>query len=144
MLKKLSMFCGTFVSICFVSANLYAFTPEDIIGVWKTEKDLSSECMKVEIYRCGDEFCGKIIWLSDPKKLDVNNKDEARRSDKLLGKKCMWGFVYDGDEWKNGNIYGPKDGKTYSSKMILKEIDVLKVKGCIGFICLGTNWYRDK
>ena len=64
-------------SVCIAGAALAG--PE---GTWLTEGGKSH----VEIRLCGDEYCGRLVWLREPKnedgsaKLDENNKDETLRS----------------------------------------------------------------
>ena len=64
------------------------------IGVWfNTEKDA-----KVEIYKCGDKYCGKIIWLKFPNneegtpKMDKNNPDDKLKKRAVLGLNLLSGF----------------------------------------------------
>lgn len=119
---------------------------DSIVGQWYTEEGRSI----VEIYKCDRYYCGKILWLKYPEddegreKVDKENPDETKRSRKLIGLNILWGFSYEGeDEWENGKIYDPKNGKTYSCRITL-DGDSLKVRGYIGFSLLGrtTVWTR--
>ena len=76
----------------------------------------------------------------------MNNPDQLKRSDKILGKNILWGFSFDGDEWNGGYIYDPDSGKTYKCKMWLEGTDRLNVKGYIGVSLLGRaeTWTRVK
>ena len=57
-------------------------------------------------------------------------------------------FVFDGDdEWEDGRIYDPKNGKDYKCYMVFPDEDDksrLKVRGYIGVSLLGrtTYWTR--
>ena len=86
-----------------------------------------------------DEDTGK------PKK-DKENSDKELRSRPVLGLEILTGFVFDDDEWEDGDIYDPKNGKTYSCYMKFNDDtkDELKVRGYIGFSLLGrtTYWTR--
>lgn len=133
-------------AILFSGVNGYAQNADSITGEWYTEGERSL----VEIFRCGDLFCGKIIWLKNPKddlgndKVDTNNPDEALKSRPLLGLQILRDFRFAGaNEWKEGKIYDPKNGKTYSCKMTL-EGNTLKVRGFIGISLLGrtTAWTK--
>ncbi len=58
-------------------------------------------------------------------------------------------FDFDGeDEWENGKIYDPKNGKDYKCYMEFEDDtkDNLKVRGYIGFSMIGrtTHWTRVK
>jgi uncharacterized protein (DUF2147 family) len=55
------------------------------------------------------------------------------------------GFAYEGkNHWKEGRIYDPETGKTYSCKMTLKKPDELEVRGFIGLSIIGRTvvWTR--
>ncbi len=57
-------FYGFMIGVILLSGiNAYAQTADSLIGQWYTEEERSV----VEISRCGDLFCGKIIWLKYPK-----------------------------------------------------------------------------
>ena len=121
---------------------------DKILGIWLT----ASRKGKVEIYRCGDKYCGKIVWLKDPlndegkAKLDKNNPDDKLKNRTIMGTNILHGFVYDGDmEWDDGEIYDPDNGKTYSCIMSLHpDNKVLEVRGYIGFSLIGRTeeWLR--
>lgn len=114
-------------------------------GTWLTEGGKSH----VEIRLCGEEFCGAITWLREPHdedgsvKLDKNNRDEALRSRTILGLKLLSGFAAHAEgPWEGGRIYNPENGKTYRSKLRLKDADTLRVSGCVLFFCETQIWTR--
>jgi uncharacterized protein (DUF2147 family) len=103
-----------------------------------------------EIFKCGDEYCGKIVWLKEPKndegkdKTDINNPDPEKRGRNIIGLNIVWGFKFDKyGKWVGGKIYDPDNGKTYSCKMTL-ESEKLNVRGYMGISLLGrtTVWTR--
>ena len=117
------------------------------LGVWATEEEKSH----VEIYTCGEQLCGRIIWLKEPlneqgtEKLDINNQDPAMNDRPIVGLEIMTGFVESGEgKWKKGHIYDPENGKLYKAKMEPKDPDTLKVRGFIGISLLGRTaiWTR--
>jgi uncharacterized protein (DUF2147 family) len=118
-----------------------------VIGVWLTPGNNSA---KIEIYRVGNTFYGKIAWMQNPSidgrpKLDSNNPNSSKRNNPRLGLEIMKGFTFNGeDEWKSGDIYDPETGKTYSAYMYLKDSNILKLRGYIGFSLLGRTetWTR--
>ena len=120
---------------------------DDIIGVWLTG---GKEPAKIQIYKSGDKFYGKIIWLKNPtengkQRVDANNPDETKRSNPIIGLVMLTGFKFDGDdEWKGGDIYDPESGKTYSSYMYLKDKNTLRVRGYVGISLFGRTevWTR--
>lgn len=119
-------------------------------GVWlNEEKDA-----KVQIYRNGNQYFGKLIWMAKPleddgktPRRDAKNTNTALRSRPLQGLVILTGFAYDADdkEWEDGKIYDPKSGKTYSSKMKLKG-NTLDIRGYVGAPMFGrtTSWTRSE
>lgn len=121
---------------------------EALLGKWLTEEGKA----EVDMYKCEGGYCGKIIWLKEPKneegkqKTDKNNPDPDKRGRKIIGLDIVWGFKYDRDnKWGGGKIYDPDNGKTYSCNITL-ESDGLKVRGYVGFSWLGrtTVWTRKE
>jgi len=118
------------------------------LGRWLTDGGKS----QVEIRSCGETLCGEIVWLKEPNteagqpKTDERNPDEAMRDRPILGLRLLSGFVRDGtkDAWRDGKIYNPEDGKTYSATMTLEKPDRLKVRGYVGLPLFGKSqvWSR--
>lgn len=131
----------------FISGNVHGDDADAVIGEWYTK---DSKAL-VQIYKAGDVYNGKIIWLKNPKnddgtdKLDTNNPDESKRSNPIIGLNLVNGFTYKGkNKWGDGTIYDPDNGKTYSCKMTLSDENELKVRGFIGVSLLGRTqvWTR--
>ena len=127
---------------------------DDILGTWfNQDKDA-----RIEIFKCGNDYCGKIVWLKEPTypagstegtpgtaKIDYKNPDPARRKVSLMDLQIVQGLQSSGDNlWKNGKIYDPDSGKTYSAKATLAAYDQLDLRGFIGFSLLGRTekWTR--
>lgn len=135
---------------CFFFASAQDYQADDVLGVWLNE----DEDAHVEIYKTGDEFFGKLIWLKNPidedtdkPKLDKENPDDALKSRPVWGLVILKDFEYDGDdEWDDGTIYDPKSGNTYSCyiRMIDEEKNKIKIRGYVGISLLGrtTYWTR--
>jgi uncharacterized protein (DUF2147 family) len=139
-----------FTALILLSYNIKAQTKaDDIIGIWLTNGD---EPAKIQIYKSGDKFYGKIIWLKIPllnsgsPKVDQNNPDKTKRTNPIIGLALLSNFKFDGDdEWNAGKIYDPQNGKTYSCNITLKDKNTLKVRGYIGISLLGRTevWARS-
>jgi uncharacterized protein (DUF2147 family) len=148
MMKRLPVFIASVILLLAVNAHAQAGEADAILGNWLTEGGKAI----IEIYRCGERYCGKIVWLKEPKdpngtdKLDAKNPDPSERKRKIIGLNLVWDFTYDGDnKWVEGGIYDPDNGKTYSCKMNL-DGDRLKVRGYIGVSLFGrtTVWTRKQ
>jgi uncharacterized protein (DUF2147 family) len=145
---------GPLLSLVFVVVSAHAEGPDAILGVWyNEEKDA-----KIEIVRCDSAYCGTVVWLKEPvypagskegvpgtEKLDHNNPDPALRKRPVIGLEIMRGFTFTGGNlWKNGKIYDPKNGKTYSGKIKLASPERLDLRGYIGISLIGrtSTWTR--
>lgn len=127
--------------IALIAINNIAYAQQDPIeGIWYNEEKTS----KIKIYKAkNDKFYGKIVWLEEPERngkerVDDNNPDEAKRNEPLIGLVVLKGFEKDDDEYDDGTIYDPRNGKTYSCVMTLKG-DRLDVRGYIGFSWIGRT-----
>jgi uncharacterized protein (DUF2147 family) len=127
---------------------------DDILGTWLNQK----QDAKIEVFKCGSDYCGKIVWLKNPvypagstegtpgtPKVDTKNPDADKRKAPLLNMQIMNGFQFVGDNlWKNGKIYDPDSGKTYSAKATLVSHDELDLRGFVGISLIGRTekWTR--
>ena len=129
----------------FVLSTSMINNPDDVLGFWMTEGDKA----KIEIYKEGGKYHGKIVWLKEPlneegkQKLDKENPDKALRNKPILGIRLIKNFVFDDGQWEDGEIYDPESGKTYSARMKLKNGE-LDVRGYIGAPMFGRSvvWTR--
>src|ERR1700710_450615 len=92
--------------------NVFAYTPanraDEIIGVyWSPKKDA-----KIEIFKRGDRYYGKSIWVATMRK-DSKNPNENLREREVLGIELLTGFSFNDDGYSDGKIYDPESGKTY-------------------------------
>jgi uncharacterized protein (DUF2147 family) len=128
-----------------VPAMAQKYTADAILGTWLNEdKD-----GHVEVYKEAGKYYGKIVWLKDPNeedtglpKLDDENSDESLQSRPIMGLIILKDFIFDGDdEWEDGTIYDPKNGKTYDCYMEFDDEGILKIRGFIGISWIGRNTY---
>lgn len=119
-----------------------------ITGIWFNGDRTS----KIEIYQTKDgSFEGKIIWLKEANdaagkpKTDTRNPDAKLAKRPLLEMVVLSGLVSDGNtKYKNGKIYDPKTGKTYSAKAELTNNNTLALRGFVGISLAGRTdtWIR--
>ena len=119
---------------------------DKVEGLWYND----AKTAKVQITKASNgKFNGKIVWLKEPTengkpRTDVLNPNEKLRKRPILGLNILSGFDKDGDnQYVDGRIYDPKNGKTYSCKMTYKG-KTLDIRGYIGISLLGrtTVWER--
>lgn len=129
-------------------APLAAAFAQDVVGKWKLEDGTAI----VEVYKSGDVYNGKIVWLQNPTEadgspaVDDNNPDPKLRKRQLIGLNMLSGLKKTGTEYSGGSIYDPGNGKTYNCSMKV-EGDVLKVRGSLdkrGLLGRTMDWYRQK
>lgn len=126
--------------LCF---SFRALAQKDKIeGFWMSEGGDA----KIEIYKAVDgKFWGKIVWLKNPlrdgqPKLDIHNTNERLRNRPIMGMPILQHFVVDDeDTYNDGEIYDPKNGKTYSCKITYKNANELSVRGYIGVSLIGRT-----
>lgn len=146
-------FLTLFAALLLSTTTVLGAGTGDILGIWKTELDES----KVEVYRCGETICGKIVWLKRPVYtngsdgqvgtpiIDRKNPDPNLRNRPLIGLQIMQGFNnLDETTWGNGTLYDPKSGKSYRGKIHLAAPDRLELRGFIGIPLFGRTsvWTR--
>ena len=117
----------------------------DVTGLWATP----SNGGQVEIARCGNSLCGKLVTSTpikaDPARKDAKNKDEAQRGRPLKGLQMLYDFTGGPTKWTGGKVYNPEDGGTYSGTIELVSDNELKLKGCIvAPLCKTQKWTRLK
>jgi len=135
------------LSLLFSSACLaQKVRPDDIVGTWVAAENKA----KIEIYRAGNTYHGKIIWLKEPLKdgkprIDKRNPNPNLRHTPIIGLVVLRNFVYDDGEWSAGEIYDPTSGKEYSCKITMPNRNTLRVRGFIGISLLGRTeiWKRS-
>lgn len=123
---------------------------DDIVGTWLNEEKTG----KVQIFKISGKYYGKLVWLKEPNdkvtgkpRTDIENPDPKLKNTPLIGLVNLKGFEFNGkDEWKDGTIYDPKNGKTYSCFIKFDSPDILKIRGYIGVSLLGrtTLWSRSE
>ena len=133
--------CILLIILSFLNLNIFA--DNNIFGYWLT----SGSVVKIE--NCNNQVCGKIITIFvddevDPKSiLDDNNKNKSLRDRMLIGIDLLSEFEINGEDqktFKGGKIYDPRSGNTYKSNLYLDQSGILKVEGCLAFICDGEEW----
>lgn len=116
-----------------------AQSAEDAFGTWKHPENGSH----VEVYKCGDGLCAKIVKVEDGQKTDDKNPDAAKRARPIIGLVIMSGAKKVGaNEWK-GDLYNRADGATYSGTLTVKSKSAMDLAGCKAVVfCKTTTWTR--
>ena len=134
--------------ISFVVFFLMPFMySQSVLGKWKTIDDETGQAKSiVEIYEKSDgKVYAKIIkLLIKPKNNLCVECTDDRKYKPLIGLEIIRGLEKAGDEYTDGTITDPKNGKSYSCTISLENKDKLKVRGYLGFSFLGRTqyWHR--
>ncbi|MFN3851498.1 MAG: DUF2147 domain-containing protein [Spirosomataceae bacterium] len=144
-MKKIAFLITVLFFSSFIS---FANNPDAILGVWKNGEGTGL----VQIYKKGDKYYGKIVWLKvannadGTPRTDINNPDEKLKTRPLKGLENLRDFKHSGEKkWEGGQIYDPKTGNDYSCEMTLVDDNTLEVRGFIGISLFGRTdvWKRQ-
>ena len=129
------------LAMIFISQSSWS----QITGRWKTIDDETGEAKSiVQIWKADDGmYYGKIMKLFDETKKDnVCDKcdpKDARYKQKVVGMKIIMNMKMTGDnEWGEGTILDPNNGKVYRCKLY-REGKNLMVRGFIGISLIGRT-----
>jgi uncharacterized protein (DUF2147 family) len=131
--------------ILFTNYFSQTVNADAVVGTWLTATGKG----KVQIYKQGKVYNGKIVWLKESlntegkPKLDKNNPDDSKKTAPLLGLNLLNGFVFDEDQWEDGTIYDPENGKIYNCKIKFRD-GKLDLRGYIGISLIGRTqtWFK--
>lgn len=136
------------IILLFVSMGIAA---QSVTGKWKTIDDETKRAKSiVEIYEEDGKLYGKILELfrepdEDPDPIcDLCDEDDDRKDQKVNGMVIIRDMEKDDDEWEDGTILDPNNGKVYDCKLWVDEDDpnLLNVRGYIAFFFRTQIWLR--
>lgn len=136
-----------FAACLLLSAMSHA--QSGIFGRWTTIDDNSGKKRSiVEITERGGKAYGRIVQLfrepgeeADPI-CDECDPDDDRHDEKVIGLEFIRGMVKDGDEWDDGTILDPENGKVYDCKLWVED-GKLMVRGYVAFFFRTQTWVRE-
>jgi len=105
---------------------------EQVKGVYYNTEKTS----KIKIFKATNgKYYGKVVWMEEPEKKDIHNPDEAKQDDPVMGMLIIKEFDFnkEKEQWVNGSIYDPGNGKTYDCYMWFDgdNLELLNVKGYV-------------
>ncbi|WP_108867267.1 DUF2147 domain-containing protein [Aquimarina aquimarini] len=139
-------FCKViFVSILFVSGTITA--QKQIVGMWKTIDDTTEKPRSiVEIYNKGNKLFGKIKKILNEE--ERNNLctacNGANYNKPIEGMLIIKDLKKNGNEYEDGTILDPENGKIYRCKIWVDEDNpsILNVRGYISFLYRTQQWVK--
>jgi uncharacterized protein (DUF2147 family) len=130
-----------FSLLVFFTVKVMAQNAQAIIGTWWNDKKTS----KIEVKEVDGKFIGTVIYITpekyvngEPEK-DTNNPDPKLRSQSRLVIQILkeLKYVAKNNNWQNGRIYDPDNGKTYDCYAWFdKDPNTLYLKGYV----VGIKW----
>ena len=135
-----------FLFLSYHTADAQIVAADKIVGEWiNEEKDT-----RIEIYRNGEEYFGRLMWAEDlfeadgrTSRKDSRNNNEKLRSRNLLHINLLNNFVFSEDLWDNGKMYDPRSGKTYNCLIRLRN-GKMEVRSYVGIPLFGRSTYWDQ
>ena len=129
-------------ALSIISLSLNA---QDIFGKWKTIDDnTGKERSIVEITEKDGKAYGKILKLfREPgEELDpiCDECSDYRKDKKVIGMTIITDMENDGNEWEDGEILDPENGKVYDCKIWVED-GKLKVRGYVAFFFRTQTWF---
>lgn len=136
--------------IVLIISSVIAFqtNAQSIVGKWKTIDDETGKPKSiVEIFMKNGKAYGKIIKLfrepgEDPDPI-CDDCTDYRKDQKVIGMTIITDMVQEDDEWEDGEILDPKNGKVYDCRLWVED-GKLMVRGYIAFFFRTQTWLPVK
>ena len=128
--------------VIFMTSYTFAQQADEIIGKYHLPNDLN-----VEIFENDGKYFGRIIALNnfeDGQTKDVNNRDESKQNESLIGKVIIKDLEYNKEkkQWLNGSMYGPEKGMVFNLKITGIEQKEIEVVGSKYFLWRTLKWEK--
>jgi uncharacterized protein (DUF2147 family) len=136
-----SVMTATAIATAFLmSGAAQAQTAEDAFGTWQHPENKSH----VEMYKCGDGICGKIVKVVDGQKTDDKNPKAELRGRSVVGLSILNAKKTGANQWK-GTIYNRADGGSYAGTLTVSSKNAIDLQGCTAVVlCKTVTWTRVK
>jgi len=119
---------------------------QNAIGHWQVMNSDGTPGGKVDTYLVNGKLFGKVTEVRPGRSSkDVCDKCSGEFKDQpILGMVLMRDFHPVGDDWVEGTVVDPENGKEYKGKIWAVGNDALKMRGYIGISLLGRteSWVR--
>ncbi len=120
---------------------------QTVFGKWKTIDDETGDAKSiVEVYEHDGKVYGRIIELFRKPEQDQDPLCTAckgsKKGQKIRGMVVMENLEKDDDEYEDGTIIDPNNGKVYDCKIWLDGSNKLMVRGYVGIFYRTQEWLR--
>lgn len=148
-MKKIAVLLICLAAMCGTFSAKAQNKGDAILGIFLMKTPDTGDESKIQIYRtyCGT-YCGKVVWVKNPNnpdgspRRDTKNPDPALRDRTAQNLLVMKNLRYDADdnEWKDGDLYNPNEGKWFKIKIKgFSSANTLKVRYYKGIPLLGMD-----
>jgi uncharacterized protein (DUF2147 family) len=131
--------------ILLLFSTILSYGQMSVLGKWKTVDESGEEKSIIEIFERNDKVYGKIVRIftqEDPDPIcDQCPSDDPRFGKKIIGMEIIKDMVKDGEEYSQGTILDPQDGKIYRCRIWTEGAD-LKVRGYWGPFYRTQTWKK--
>jgi uncharacterized protein (DUF2147 family) len=136
------------VSFLLLLSFVLNATTDPLIGTYQTIDDKTNKPKSIiKIYQKNNKFFGKIIKIYPKKGEDkdpICDKCTGRfKNKKIIGMTILENLVKKENEYVDGTIMDPDNGKTYDCKLWLED-GKLKVRGYIAFLYRTQTWIKKE
>lgn len=131
----------------FIYTLLLFVQPSSVVGTWENIDDETGvKKSEIVLYLKEGKLYGRIERLlleEDKGKLCVNCTGKEK-DQPIEGLVIVNGLTQEGEEWTDGEIMDPGNGKSYDCTLTLSDDNTLNVRGYLGFSFLGRTqvWKR--
>ena len=147
--KSLSAFAAALLGVVLIAgAGAQQLTPklQNAIGHWQVVNSDGSPGGHVDTYLVEGKLFGRVTEVRPGRTpRDVCDKCSGEYKNQLiLGMMLMRNFHAEGDDWVDGTVVDPENGKEYKGKIWAVGKDTLRMRGYIGISLLGRteSWVR--
>ena len=132
----------TFLLIAFS----IAINAQTIFGKWYSKDEMGKIDSVIEVYEKDGKAFAKIIEVTDPKRQNAvcDLCEGENKGKKNLGLNILADLEKDGNEWSEGTILDPNNGKIYTCYIELINPNKLKIRAYIGVSLLGRTVYWER
>ena len=132
--------------LLFLCSTLLSYGQTSVIGKWKTVNESTGEEKSIiEIFENNGKLYGKIVkifTLEDPDpKCDKCPAEDPRYNKKIIGMEILKDMQKGENEYTQGSILDPQDGKIYRCKLWIED-GGLKVRGYWGPFYRTQTWKK--
>jgi uncharacterized protein (DUF2147 family) len=121
------------------AGSALAATPDAILGTWSPDNGHDS---RIEITKCGNLYCGTVVWMRLPRN-DDKNANPTLRNRPVVSTRIMTGARFEGKEaWGGGKLYNADTGRTGEAKFILLNKNEIEVHETMGEKTRTIIWKR--